>query len=139
MPQVVEAEVFDPGTLLCLVLGGRALLDAFAAEGETPAQVLSSRRFERRHGVRVQRSSAPVARLRRAVIKPGHFPVEIHASLNAIRRPSIVREAPADRQRGSDRHSEVFLAPAYLEAPQFWQCSAHRREADASLISGKSP
>ena len=80
VPQIVEAEVFDPGTLFCLAPCGRALLDALAAEGETPARVLSPRGFQRRHGVRVQRNAAPVARLRRAVIEPGHFPVQIHAA-----------------------------------------------------------
>jgi Bacterial mobilisation protein (MobC) len=42
------------------------LLDAFSGESEAPAGVLSPRRFERGHGIRIQGNAATVARLRRA-------------------------------------------------------------------------
>ena len=80
MPQVVEAKVFDAGALLCQAPGGGALLDAFSGEGEAPARVLSPRRSERRYGIRIQGNATTVARLRRTVIKPGHFSVKIHAA-----------------------------------------------------------
>jgi len=41
-------------------------MDAFSGEGEAPARVLPPRRFERRHGIRIERYAAAVARLRRA-------------------------------------------------------------------------
>jgi hypothetical protein len=97
----VEAEVLDSGALLCLVPGGRALLDAFSAEGETSARVLSPRGFQRRHGVRVQRNTAPIARLRRAVIEPGHFPVEIYAA--PFEPQDLTRTTPRRERKLDDR------------------------------------
>jgi hypothetical protein len=73
VPQVVEAEVLDAGALLRQAPGGGALMDAFTCEGEAPARVLSPRRFERRHGIRIQGNAATVTRLGRTVIEPGHF------------------------------------------------------------------
>lgn len=70
VPQIVEAEVIDPGALLRLVPGGRALLDAFACEGKAPARMLTAGRFEGRHGIRIERYTPAVARLGRAVIEP---------------------------------------------------------------------
>jgi len=70
VPQVVQAEVLDAGTLLRQAPGGGALLDALACESEAPARVLSPRRFERRYGIRIQGNAAAIARLRRAMIEP---------------------------------------------------------------------
>jgi hypothetical protein len=58
VPQVVETEVLDPGTLFRLVPRRRALVDALTGEGETPAPVLTARRLERRQGVRIERNTA---------------------------------------------------------------------------------
>ncbi len=45
----------------------------FPAKVKQSGRALSPRRFERRHGVRVERNTAAVRRLRRAVIEPRHF------------------------------------------------------------------
>jgi hypothetical protein len=96
VPQVVEAEVLDAGALLRQAPGGGALLDAFTSEGEAPARVLSPRRFERRHGIRIHGNAAAVTRLRRAVIEPGHLPVKIHA---APFEPQDLARTAAGRER----------------------------------------
>jgi hypothetical protein len=61
VPQVVETEVLDAGTLLRLVPRRRALVNALTDEGETPAPMLTPRRLERRHGVRIERNTAALA------------------------------------------------------------------------------
>jgi hypothetical protein len=43
VPQVVEAEVLDAGTLLRLIPRRRVLMDTLTGEGETPAPVLTPR------------------------------------------------------------------------------------------------
>src|ERR1700687_2945930 len=78
VPQVVETELLDAGTLLRLVPRRRALMAALAGEGEAPAPVLTPRRLERRHGVRIERNTAALARLRGAMIEPCHLASEIH-------------------------------------------------------------
>ena len=93
MPQVVEAEVLDAGTLLRLVPRGGALLDSLTSEGEAPARVLSPRRFERRHGIRVQGNAAAVTGLGRAVI--AHSVPEADSARTAGYAPTVtIRPGP---------------------------------------------
>src|SRR5579863_5068643 len=71
-------------------------MDAFSGEGEAPARVLTPRRFERRHSIRIERYAATVARLCRAVIEPGHLSGEVHA---APFEPQDLTRATTGRER----------------------------------------
>ncbi len=96
VPQVVEAEVLDAGAPFRLVPGGRTLLNALTGKGEAPPWVLSPRRFERRRGVRIERYTATVTRLRRTVIEPRDLPVKIYA---APFEPQDLARTAAGRER----------------------------------------
>src|SRR5450631_1857512 len=85
--------------------GGRTLLNSLTREGEAPARMLSSRRFERPHCVRIERYAAAIARLSRAVIEPGHFSVKIHA---APFEPQDLARTAAGRERKLDDRLHVL-------------------------------
>src|SRR5271170_6070341 len=109
-------------------------MDALTCEGEAPARVLSPRRFERCHGIRIQGNAAAVPGLRRAVIEPGHLAVKIHAApfkAQDLTRSTTGREHKLhDRlhmlRQGLDQSirllapQESHAPPGFLQHPNLW-------------------
>jgi len=84
------------------------LLHALTREGKAPARVLSPRRFERRHGVRVERYTAAVTRLRRTVIEPRLSLKKFIAAFPIFESRTIEFIGPHSTQLDQ---GEVFWAP----------------------------